>query len=68
MRGRVAIPLHDTPTADLVGYARRLTKEADVIDENSKYRLPGDRERNGVLHAFSKLPPALQHAQNRRDG
>lgn len=53
MKGRVAIPLHDTE-GQLVGYAGRLVDDADVNEENPKYKLPGMRERDGTVYEFSK--------------
>jgi DNA primase len=53
MKGRIAIPLHDSE-GHLIGYAGRLVDD-DAVGENSpKYLLPGSREREGVLHEFSK--------------
>lgn len=53
MRGRVVIPLHDAG-GRLVGYAGRITKDAEISEEHPKYRFPGDRERNGVVYVFRK--------------
>jgi DNA primase len=53
MRGRIAIPLHN-PAGQLVGYGGRITKDSIIDDENPKYRLPGDRERDGVRFEFRK--------------
>ena len=53
MQGRIAIPLHDSQ-GRLIGYAGRLVDDAKIDDENPKYRFPGDREKDGVTHAFHK--------------
>jgi len=53
LKGRVAIPLHN-PLGQLVGYAGRLTKDGEISEENPKYRVPGDREKDGVKLVFRK--------------
>ncbi|GIW75714.1 MAG: hypothetical protein KatS3mg104_0777 [Phycisphaerae bacterium] len=53
MKGRVAIPIHDS-LGHLVGYAGRLTRDEGFTDAEPKYKLPGERERNGVRHRFEK--------------
>ncbi len=53
MKGRVAIPLHDTE-GRLIGYAGRLVDDKQVDGENPKYKLPGNRTREGVVYEFSK--------------
>jgi DNA primase len=53
LKGRVAVPLHD-PQGRLVGYAGRLTKDADISEANPKYRFPGSRERDGKKLEFRK--------------
>jgi DNA primase len=53
LRGRIAIPLHDLQ-GRLVGYAGRLTKDADICESNPKYRVPGTRERDGTILEFRK--------------
>ena len=53
MQGRIAIPLHDSQ-GRLIGYAGRLVDAAKIDDENPKYRFPGDREKDGITHAFHK--------------
>jgi DNA primase len=53
MKGRIAIPLHD-PAGRLVGYGGRIIDDSLISDESPKYRLPGDRQRGGVLHQFRK--------------
>ena len=49
----MAIPLHDK-SGHLIGYAGRLTKDADITAQKPKYLFPSDRERNGVIHEFHK--------------
>ncbi len=44
MKGRVAIPLHNS-AGQLVGYAGRITEDAMISDECPKYLFPGGRER-----------------------
>ena len=53
LRGRLAIPLHDQQ-GRLVGYAGRLVDDAQVSDENPRYRFPGKRERDGKVFEFRK--------------
>lgn len=53
MKGRVVIPLHDRE-GRFIGYAGRVVDDAAVSDENPKYRFPGKREHNGVVHEFRK--------------
>ncbi|MBI5934746.1 MAG: toprim domain-containing protein [Chloroflexi bacterium] len=53
MTGRVVIPLHDQ-TGQLIGYAGRLVDESAVSDENPKYKLPGNRRKDDVVHEFRK--------------
>jgi DNA primase len=53
MKGRIAIPLHD-PAGQLVGYGGRIIDDSLISDESPKYRLPGDRQRGGVLYQFRK--------------
>lgn len=53
MKGRVAIPLHDADGV-LVGYAGRLVDDDAISDEQPKYRLPGDREKEGTVYEFRK--------------
>lgn len=69
LKGRVAIPLHD-PQGRLLGYAGRLTIDADVNEANPKYRLPGEREHKGALHRFekSKLLYNAHRIKNRGQG
>jgi DNA primase len=51
MRGRIAIPLHNSQ-GRLVGYAGRLVDDEAVDDEHPKYRFPGVREREGARSAL----------------
>lgn len=53
LKSRIAIPLHDTK-GRLLGYAGRLTKDADISEQNPKYMFPGERERNGTVLEFRK--------------
>jgi DNA primase len=53
MKGRVAIPLHNTE-GQLIGYAGRLIDDALVNEANPKYRFPGDRVRDGKQFVFRK--------------
>lgn len=53
MKGRVAIPLHNTE-GELVGYTGRLVDEDAIDADHPKYRFPSKRERDGVLHEFHK--------------
>lgn len=53
MKGRAVIPLHDHE-GRLIGYAGRLVDDKAINDEEPKYRLPGKREREGVVHEFRK--------------
>lgn len=53
LKDRVAIPLHDG-AGKLVGYAGRVIDDACVSTENPKYRFPGERVHEGVVHEFRK--------------
>lgn len=53
MKGRVAIPLHDSKEK-LIGYAGRIVDDAGVSEENPKYRLPSKRTRGGKTFEFRK--------------
>jgi DNA primase len=53
LKGRIAIPLHD-PKGKLVGYAGRLTKDAEINERNPKYLFPGSREKDDVKLEFRK--------------
>lgn len=50
---RVVIPLHDAK-GTLVGYAGRVVNDEAISEENPKYKFPGRRKRNGVIHEFRK--------------
>ena len=53
LKGRVAIPLHDAD-ARLVGYAGRIVDDAEIGEDNPRYKFPGTREREGKLLEFRK--------------
>jgi DNA primase len=53
MRGRIAIPLHDSQ-GRLVGYAGRVVDETAISDKVPEYRFPANRERNGIQYEFRK--------------
>ena len=53
LKGRVAIPLRDQQ-ARLVGYAGRVTGDAMVSEENPRYKFPGKRKVEGIIHEFRK--------------
>lgn len=53
MAGRIAIPLHDS-AGKLIGYAGRLVDDSSIDEEYPKYKLPGKREREGIVHEFHK--------------
>ncbi len=53
MKGRIAIPLHDTD-GTLIGYAGRLVDDQAIGPDTPKYLLPGTREREGTAYQFSK--------------
>jgi DNA primase len=53
LKGRAAIPLHN-PQGQLVGYAGRLTKDAEISEQSPKYLFPGTREKDGVKLEFRK--------------
>ncbi len=50
---RVAIPLHDND-GKLLGYAGRVTDDAEISDSNPRYRLPSRREHSGTVYEFKK--------------
>jgi len=52
-KDRVAIPLHDHG-GNLVGYAGRVVDDATITEDNPRYRLPGDRKRDGKIFEFRK--------------
>ena len=54
LANRIAIPLHDD-YGRLLGYAGRIVDDTLIKDDNPKYRFPGKREKNGVVHEFHKL-------------
>lgn len=66
LKGRVAIPLHDTD-GSLIGYAGRVVDDAEVTDENPRYRLPSKRERLGTTFEFKKTK-FLYNGHNIRPG
>jgi len=53
LKGRVAIPLLDSRSR-LVGYAGRITQDELISETCPKYLFPGEREKNGTVHRFSK--------------
>ncbi len=53
LRERVAIPLHDRD-GHLVGYAGRVVDDAKIMEDNPRYRFPGDRKREGTIFEFRK--------------
>jgi DNA primase len=53
LKNRVAIPLHDH-TGALVGYAGRVVDDSTIMEENPRYRFPGNRKRDGKLFEFRK--------------
>jgi DNA primase len=53
LKERVAIPLHDAGGV-LVGYAGRVVDDKAINEENPRYRFPGARRRDDVLHEFRK--------------
>ncbi|MBI5764256.1 MAG: toprim domain-containing protein [Planctomycetes bacterium] len=53
MAGRLAIPLHDHD-GNLIGYAGRMVDDNAVNADTPKYKLPGNRERGGILYEFRK--------------
>lgn len=52
-KDRVAIPLHDHD-GKLVGYAGRVVDDSTITEDNPRYRLPGNRKRDGKLFEFRK--------------
>ena len=53
MKGRIAIPLHDTG-GTLIGYAGRIVDEEAIGEDTPRYLFPGSRDRNGTRHEFRK--------------
>jgi len=54
LAGRIAIPVH-TKDGRLVGYCGRIVDNSKVSEENSRYKFPPPREREGVTYEFHKL-------------
>jgi DNA primase len=52
-KGRIAIPLRDGQ-GKLIGYGGRIVNEAEINEENPKYKFPPARERDGILYEFHK--------------
>lgn len=52
-KDRIAIPLHDHG-GHLVGYAGRVVDDATINEDNPRYRLPGERKRDGKVFEFRK--------------
>lgn len=53
LKDRIAIPLHDQE-GRLVGYAGRVVDDATINEDNPRYRLPGERKRDGKVFEFRK--------------
>jgi DNA primase len=53
LKDRVAIPLHDHD-GKLIGYAGRVVDDSTINEDNPRYRLPGERERDGKILEFRK--------------
>lgn len=53
LKNRVAIPLQDH-AGKLVGYAGRVVDDSKINEDNPRYLLPGDRERDGNIYEFRK--------------
>jgi DNA primase len=53
LKDRIAIPLHDQQRR-LVGYAGRIVDDALITDEEPRYKFPGQRTRETVIHDFRK--------------
>src|ERR1700730_6519508 len=53
LANRIAIPLHNFE-GSVVGYAGRVIDDAAISEDNPKYKFPGGRKRNGVIHEFRK--------------
>lgn len=54
LKSRVVIPLHDAAGA-LVGYAGRVVDDATIMEDNPRYRFPGERKRDGKVFEFRKM-------------
>jgi DNA primase len=53
LKDRMAIPLHDQE-GNLVGYAGRVVDDSTISEDNPRYRLPGERQREGKIFEFRK--------------
>jgi DNA primase len=53
LKNRIAIPLHDRD-GRLVGYAGRVIDDKSIREQNPRYKFPGRRKREGVIHEFRK--------------
>jgi DNA primase len=53
LKNRIAIPLQDQQ-GRLVGYAGRIVDDNLITDEEPRYKFPGQRERETVIHDFRK--------------
>ncbi len=53
LKDRIAIPLHDE-RGRLIGYAGRVVDDSAITEDNPRYRLPGSRKRNELVHEFRK--------------
>jgi DNA primase len=53
LKDRLAIPLHDHE-GKLVGYAGRVVDDSTITEDNPRYRLPGERIRDGKIFEFRK--------------
>lgn len=53
LKDRLAIPLHDDE-GTLIGYAGRVVDDSTITEENPRYRLPGERKRDGKIFEFRK--------------
>jgi DNA primase len=53
LKGRIAIPLHDS-VGKLIGYAGRVIDDDAISEENPKFRFPGRREYQGKILEFRK--------------
>jgi len=52
-KDRVAIPLHGHD-GKLIGYAGRVVDDSKIAGDNPRYRLPGERKRDGKVFEFRK--------------
>jgi DNA primase len=53
LKDRIAIPLHDHD-GRLIGYAGRVVDNSAISEDNPRYRLPGERKRDGKSFEFRK--------------